>query len=230
MKRTPNDTGAPSVREGSASRQQRLANLLALLGTVSDKTPEDLARHLGVPLRTIFRDLALLRKSGLAVELDEQNRTSMAEVRESLPRRLNSDVVSFVAIAFAFANANPHLGSRLSELWQLIKSQIDPDSQWRLHNVCTRITAKELPGFDEHRVDLILAFSGCLAERRALEVVYESQGGLVQTSISPFQIRFETHDVFVYGYSSIDETAILMAVSSITSVRPSSNTYVLPTD
>jgi len=173
-------------REG---RVLRLEELKALLAERDNTTVADLAEELGVSMRTLHRDLALLREMGVPVEGDRGTGGGLRlEAGWSLGRvHLNESEALGLLLSLTIAEkvGSPLLLDDLRSITRKVGAAFAPAQSRRILALRRRIlvgqtaSAQVLAGYTPARPTVTKALLDAFARRRTAQMRYVDQHGTV---------------------------------------------------
>jgi predicted DNA-binding transcriptional regulator YafY len=197
---------SPAVKK--EKRTIRLIRLTQLVQSGPGRNASDLAKACKVDRRTIFRDLAALRESGLPIEFDEETKRYSARGWALPPVQLTPDeALALFGLATEFGwrkklpfydaayNAARKIEQTLSK--QLRRSVASIARVIDIHSV-------EL----NRRVGTKTIFSqliDAIVKRRVVNITYGSltECETIKTELQPYHLLFTQHCWYVLGHSSM---------------------------
>lgn len=201
------------------SRVHRLVRLITLLQGETGLHAQDLMDELGISRRTLFRDLASLKDSGVPVYYDAQQGYRLQRGFFLPPINLSvSEVVGLLLLGkFAAADRRrPMTVPAVSAIRKLIAS-VPEEIRDACQDMVSAVEVKpdrELAQGDteaEHYTTL----QQCIDQRRACRVVYHAPLGesAMEMEVDPYLLHFANRAWYVMGWTDLyDEVRVLKLV------------------
>lgn len=218
----------------SMDRLRRLLRLLELLQSGQHYDVARLAAACGVSRRTIFRDLALLQKSGVQLRYDEELQGYALPERTFLPPAdLTLDETLSMLNLCAQLGKEEGIPFRQSaeQAARKLTSSLPPalsDGLDGLHESIAILqdARNPLTSAAEAYELLLQAFR----QRRRVQVLYDSlsEGGNIATVIHPFSILFKRRSWYVIGRSSMHRAIRTLNVGRIRHAELLDQSYHVP--
>ena len=203
--------GSPRRPAVKATRIHRLLKLITLLQTGRHYQAPDLAREFNVSRRTLFRDLNLLKQSGIPLVYDGAARSYVIErdfflppVNFTLPEVLG---LTMVLSKYGTEAALPNFGAAAGAMMK-IESMLPRAIQDYCGSALEQIEVRHGPLVDASRAarpfELLWQ---AVQKRESLNVTYDSyyEKREIRTRIDPYRLVFISRAWYVIGYSSIHE-------------------------
>ncbi|MFT4081397.1 MAG: YafY family protein [Nocardioides sp.] len=180
-------TGQETVAEGRAAR------VLALLRVLSDEETvrgADLAATLKTSVRTVYRDIALLRAQGIAIAGDPGVGYALGGKRVVPAMSLTADEADALALGLRMAHTwgDPQLSKAAADLHARLPDALRPDGQRRLQRSVV------VAPFSSYHVDApqcLPALRRAARQRLCLDIDYtDGTGNDTQRRVRPLSIAF----------------------------------------
>jgi proteasome accessory factor B len=220
----------------NVSRTHRLLQLIGLLQTATGYNAPSLAQFCGVTRRTIFRDLDMLRKSGLPLEFDPVDR------RYRFPKPAYLPPLNFTAEeALAMMVVCHELGDRAGLPFLdpahsaaiKLESHLPPRLREHLRNVAPSVEIHPPPSNPlDGQAGVYQQLLVGLAEKRCLRIHYHSLAERqdITTRLSPFRLLFSRRSWYVIGRSSLHRGTRTFNLSRILQIELLDDKYKIPRD
>lgn len=209
-------------------RIYRLLRLITLLQTGRHFLAEDLARQVKVSLRTLFRDLRLIKDAGVPLVYDPRNRTHYIEQSFFLPpvNFTMAEVLALMMLVRRYSSSStvPVLPAATSALMK-IESTLPRDIQAYCGTVVDKVAARHLPMTDATRTSRAFEQLWHAAGRHeTVEIAYDSyyEGKEIHTRLDPYRLMFAARGWYAVGYSHKDAEVRTFKVDRVASLRGTS--------
>src|SRR5262245_31008150 len=180
--------------KGSASdRLERLERLKGLLKASDSMTVKDLARELDVSIRSLSRDIELLRASGVPIEADRGRGGGVRLQRQWSFGRLHLDfeegIDLLLSIALAEQLNSPLLLKRLRSIRQKLAASFSESQQGRIKMLRNRIligppaSGRVMESYRLSAPEQATNVARAFFEMRVLEIRYCDEAGTVTTRL-----------------------------------------------
>jgi predicted DNA-binding transcriptional regulator YafY len=215
------------------SRIQRLLRLLALLQAGKGYNVESLAEACGVSRRTIFRDLDILRESGLPLVYDERDQRYRLPGAQFLPPTnfTPEEALSLIVLCHemgrsgmpfltAARNAAMKLESSLpTRLREQVRATID---SVQIELPPTNRLQGQQPIYEQ----LVEAAS----KRRSVRIRYvaPTPEGEIRTRLNPYRLLFSRRSWYVIGRSTLHRDVRTFNVGRIVDLEPLDDAFEVP--
>jgi proteasome accessory factor B len=218
----------------SPSRIHRLLKLIGLLQAGKGYNSDALAEDCRACRRTVFRDLALLRASGLPLAFDEADqRYRLAAVAYLPPMDFTAEeALAMIVLCHELGNGHalPFLGPARSAAVKL-ESNLPQKLREQLRGVVGAIEihappASPLAGQDAVYRQLLAA----IAQRCCVRIDYHSlsERQNICTRLSPYRLLFSRRSWYVIGRSSLHRGTRTFNVARIGRIEVLSDHYHVP--
>lgn len=213
------------------TRVERLLRLVRALQSGKAMNVDDLAREAGTSRRTLFRDLELLERAGLAFEYDRTTKRYAAARSHFLPAiSFNQDE------AFAIILAARHLPNRNllpnSEAAFSVEAKLESILPHELRNVgdllSEHITIREISESHSERVAQVLpALQGALGQRKKVRLLYDSRYDqrIIETHVRPYHLAFLGKAWYLIGWCEELSRIRTFKLARIQELNVLDNTY-----
>jgi predicted DNA-binding transcriptional regulator YafY len=199
------------MRATDRSRFERLDAIAARLKDDAALTAKDLAEQLGVSLRTISRDLALLRDRGVPVEADRGRGGGLRLPRHWGVGRLSltyrEAVELLVCLAIAEQLPSPWLIANLAAVRRKLVASFAPALKDKIASLRSRIliggsaSAAVLESFSPLGAEISEALLAGFLEHRRLRLCYRDVAGkLTEREIEPQWLLLNVTVWYVMGW------------------------------
>jgi proteasome accessory factor B len=225
---------APGTVMASQARLRRLIRLIDLLGAGRAYRAEELARLCGVSRRTIFRDLATLRDSGLSIWSDEDRQGFLLDrpsylkpvdltVPEALSMLVLCDKLAESRNGIPLQSAARSAALKILTLLPLrLRRYVEVVEQVHL-----RVgPVNPLQGASSTYDLLTRAFD----ERRQVRIRYDSffEKKEIRTLLSPYRLLFHTRSWYVVGRSSLHRAVRTFNLGRVLHAELAESHYEVP--
>jgi proteasome accessory factor B len=216
------------------SRIQRLMKLIGALQGGRGRNVGALASECGVSRRTIFRDLEVLRGSGVPLVYDEERLQYHIPVTYFLPpSQLTSDeALAVITLCSELGSAGrlPFYDAACTASVKL-ENNLPREIRSYLRSVADSVAIRlasdsSLEGRNEVFQELVRA----IAARRCVDVTYDcaSEGQVINTMLRPYRLLFSDRSWYVIGRSSLHHAVHTFHVGRIMHLNTLSDHYHLP--
>ncbi|WP_137157226.1 WYL domain-containing protein [Rhizobium sp. FKL33] len=199
------------MRSSDLSRLERLDAIAALLKDDAALTANGLAERLGVSLRTISRDLALLRDRGVPVEADRGRGGGLRLPRQWGVGRLSltyrEAVELLVSLAIAEQLPSPWLIANLAAIRRKLVASFAPSLKDKIAGLRSRIliggsaSAAVLESFSPLGPEISEALLTGFLEQRRVRLFYRDVAGrLTEREVEPQWLLLNTPVWYVMGW------------------------------
>ena len=194
-----------------SDRLQRLLKLVVMLQSGRASDSKELAELCGVSRRTIFRDLKVLQKSGIAVTHEGSQGGYSIPAATGIPSTEFSldEALSMLLLCHSLGDETqgiPFLRSARSAALKLLGNLPGHLRDYLgelTHVVDLRLDARTQTQQDGRVYDLL---TEAVRVRRQVQMTYrsltENEGGTIETSLSPYRLLFARRAWYVIGRSS----------------------------
>jgi predicted DNA-binding transcriptional regulator YafY len=209
--------------------------VIALLQAGKGQNAESLAESLGVSRRTIFRDIEVLRLSGLPVSYDQtQNQYSISSPF-SLPAMHFTPEEALALIVICHGAGGRHGLNFLQEAAQTaslkLESLLPSPLREELRGKTGRIHVRLHPRADLNgKAEIFPRLVDAMHRQHLVEVKYDSATDrkLLKLRLSPYQLYFTKHSWYVIGRSSLHREIRTFHVGRIAELHPVHESFHLP--
>lgn len=202
----------PSVRAVQTNRVERLLRLIQCLQSGRAATVDELARSAEVSRRTVFRDLDVLARAGLAYDFDRATKRYHA-CRAALlpPVTLAHAEALAILLATRAVMHGPLLWDRNAAASAAMKIESMMPTLIRDHcgPLMDRTEFRPAPASDPASVDgAVMTIQSAMVRRVRVRIRYDSQneGEVVETTLCPYRLAFIHRAWYVIGYSTRHES------------------------
>ncbi len=161
-------------------RLHRLVSLALLLSARRRLTADEAARHYGVSVRTMYRDLAALEEAGFPLTGTPGDGYTLADGAQLKGMAVTPDEAEALVLAARILqrDADEQLAATLQGAVVKLESTLSPDARRRLKS--SRATVKLMRGAEKKAGPLSLLLDA-VHERKVLRLVYDGLGRGVPT-------------------------------------------------
>jgi predicted DNA-binding transcriptional regulator YafY len=216
------------------TRIHRLLSLLSLLQAGKGFNVEGLAQECGVSRRTVFRDLDLLRLSGVPLQFDEERQQYNLQGGFFLPPTnfTTEEALSLIVLCHELGDQSglPFLNSAQSAAVKL-ESALPGKLRDQLRELSAALTITPLPRNPlEGKRPVFEQLREALAERRSVRIRYRSlhEGEEIRTKLQPYRLFFSRRSWYVAGRSSLHRATRTFNLSRVTEIEPLEDRYRIP--
>jgi predicted DNA-binding transcriptional regulator YafY len=213
----------------------RLLQLIGLLQAGKGYNVEGLARECGVSRRSIFRDLDVLRQSGVPVVFDELRQGYHIPGACLLPPTnfTPEEALALLVLCHELGGNSgglPFLGPARSAAVKL-ESSLPTRLREQLRNVAAAVHIRPSPANPlEGCQPVYEQLLGAVADRRNVRVRYDSlqEQKEIVTRLSPYQLFFSRRSWYVIGRSSIHRAKRTFNLGRIRQIEPLEDRFQIP--
>ncbi|MBN1394245.1 MAG: YafY family transcriptional regulator [Pirellulales bacterium] len=215
-------------------RIHRLLELIGLLQAGRGYNAEGLAQACGVSRRSIFRDLDLLRQSGVPVAFDEQHQCYRIPGACLLPPTnfTPEEALALLVLCHELGDGRglPFLGPARSAAVKL-ESALPARLRDQLRNVIAAVRIQATPNNPlEGRKPVYEQLLDAIAHRRSVRIRYNSlqEEKEISTRLSPYRMFFSRRSWYVVGRSSIHRAKRTFNLARILQIEPLEDRFQVP--
>ena len=183
-------------------RFQRLLHLVNLLSDRRGYSLGELARKCRVSERTLFRDLNLLRQSGIPVQFDQTYQLAEDKVFFPLEFSMREYLILELALDSSVLKGNRHLRETVRQLLSKIQSRVGrmgESSSWNLFGQL-KVDVKQT-GRAQSESILFPAVERAIRNQTALKLSYESlESGFSDRMVDPYALIFKRQAWYLVGF------------------------------
>lgn len=219
-------------------RQARAIRLLTCLQGGAAFTAKELAQRLKVSLRTVYRDLSLIRHAGIDVRFDTERcgyRLAGHEQRTLLVGCLDERDVAKLALTahLSILCASPQFRMSVRESLARLLLPFPLEVRQGVANLlsCCEVDLPR-PDYPDRVFDVVETLLYAMAARRVVRLdVRLSEMGTkraAQLRFAPYHLVAGAADWWLYGRSLDHQRVVRLAVSRITKIAVSDDPYQMP--
>jgi predicted DNA-binding transcriptional regulator YafY len=216
------------------ARLHRLLKLIGLLQAGRAHNAEGLATECGVSRRTIFRDLDVLRQSGVPLQYDELRQHYRIPATYYLPPTnfTPEEALSLIVLCHELGGRKgvPFFGSARSAAVKL-ESSLPSRLRELLHGMADAVRIRQaptnqLPDHQSTYDQLVEAVS----QRRRVRIRYGSltEWETIRTQLSPYRLLFSRRAWYVIGRSSLHRATRTFNVGRILDLEVLDTSFQIP--
>ncbi len=214
------------------ARIHRLLELIGLLQAGRGYNAEGLAQVCGVSRRSIFRDLDLLRQSGVPVAFDESQQCYRIPGACLLPPTnfTPEEALALLVLCHELGHGLPFLSPARSAAVKL-ESTLPARLRDQLRNVIAAIQIQPTPNNPlEGRKPVYEQLLEAIANRRNVRIRYGSlqEQKEISTRLSPYRMFFSRRSWYVVGRSSIHRAKRTFNLARILQLEPLEDKFQIP--
>jgi predicted DNA-binding transcriptional regulator YafY len=216
------------------TRIHRLLGLLSLLQAGKGFNVEGLAQECGVSRRTVFRDLDLLRLSGVPLRFDEERQHYILQGGFFLPPTnfTTEEALSLIVLCHELGDQSglPFLNSARSAAVKL-ESALPGRLRDQLRELSASLTISPLPRNPlEGKRPVFEQLREALAKRRSVRIRYRSlhEGGEIRTKLQSYRLFFSRRSWYVAGRSSLHRATRTFNLGRVIEIEPLEERYRIP--
>jgi proteasome accessory factor B len=215
------------------SRIQRLLRLLALLQAGKGYNAESLAAACGVSRRTVFRDLDILRESGLPLIYDEPNGRYRLPGTQFLPPTnfTPEEAIALVVLCHEMGRSQmPFLAPARNAAMKL-ESSLPTRLREQLRSAVDSVQI-EMPPTNplEGQQPIYEQLLEAAAERKSVRIRYAAPTaeGEFRTRLNPYRLLFSRRSWYVIGRSTLHRNVRTFNVGRIVDLQPLGDPFEVP--
>jgi predicted DNA-binding transcriptional regulator YafY len=216
------------------TRIHRLLRLLSLLQAGKGFNVEGLAQECGVCRRTVFRDLDLLRVSGVPLQFDEERQQYRLQDNFYLPPAnfTTEEALSLIVLCHELGDQSglPFLSSARSAAVKL-ESTLPGRLRDQLRELASALAIQPLPRNPlVGKQPVYEQLREALAQRCSVRIRYRSlhEGGEIRTKLQPYRLFFSRRSWYVAGRSSLHRATRTFNLSRVIEIEPLADRYKIP--
>lgn len=214
----------------SLSRVNRLLSVLEFTAPPHSQTAREIAEHLGLGIRTVERDIELLRTVGF-----DLTGALAAAAADEVEIGLTAEQVGVLLLAATGSlDAGPHMGD--PTLRDVIEKLCDslPPAQKEVVNDMVDTTSSRLDSpvdVDRTRAYRKM-FSAALQDRREIRMTYDSvfDGKHIALTLRVYHLTYRYHAWYAIGHASEHDAVRTFHMGRVVTARILDSTYVIPED
>lgn len=219
------------TRRSTASRLERLEEIKGLLKSREHLTAAEISHELGVSLRTLNRDLDILRESGVPIESDRGRGGGLRLQRNWALGRLHLSPVEAIDLLLSLAVAerlnSPLLLQHLAPIRRKIVAAFPEHYQPKIRSLRKRVligspaTKKIVASFSSANTKAIAAVSDCFFNMKCMRIVYVDQDRRETTrDVEPHFLYLSQPIWYLLCWDRMREAVRYFRIDRIRSVRP----------
>ena len=214
------------------NRTRRIIQLLTVLQTRSQYTPDDLAVVLGTSKRTIFRDLKALQKAG--VEYHFKSRYGRYETNSSFPLpSIGLTTEEAVALLLLSYKGRNHINFPMRMAALIAGFKIENNLHPRIRNYCSavlkHITLQSYSKAAQSKLDVIFSqLQKAIMNKCSIEIRYYCLIEKKETDmkLDPYHLRYSLHDWYLFGKSCSNGQINALKLRNIKSVNILDSSFI----
>lgn len=225
-------------QRSTASRLERLEEIKGLLKSREHVTAAELAHELGVSLRTLNRDLDILRESGVPIESDRGRGGGLRLQRNWALGRLHLSPVEAIDLLLSLAVAermnSPLLLQHLAPIRRKIVAALPESYQPKIRSLRKRVlvgspATKEIAAsFTAPSAKSLAAVSDCFFNLKRMRIVYVDQRQRETTrEVEPHFLYLSQPVWYLLSWDRMREAVRYFRIDRIKSVRPLESSFRL---
>jgi proteasome accessory factor B len=216
------------------SRIRRLLKLIGLLQGGRGRNPESLAVDCGVSRRTVFRDLEVLRASGVPLAYDEERQQYHIPGTYFLPPTFltSEEALAVITLCHELGSDGrlPFYDAACTAAVKL-ENNLPHEMREYLRSVASSVqirTAASNPL--DGRQGVYRELVSAIAKRRCARITYDSfsEGETISTRLSPYRLLFSGRSWYVIARSSLHREVRTFHVGRILQLDLLDDRYQLP--
>lgn len=202
-------------------------------------TATELAVELGVPLRTVYRDLGAIQEAGFPIYTEKINKNSYWKLLDTFKKDfpLPLTVTELMALHMSRSLLGIFEGTifhdSIESLFNKVRAVLSPETLRYLENISGRLKVqfgpcKDFAGFRE----VIQSISEATAKRRRVEIRYAavSSGRETIRKVDPYQVWAMTGSLYLIGLCHLRNSIRTFAMDRITSFQVLDEPFHFPKD
>lgn len=214
------------------SRLERILRLLTAVQSGQYYNPNELADRLAVSRRTIFRDLEILYKAGIACYYDEDAGGYQVDKNVFLPPlnlKINEALALLLVARHAGTTGGLPLQSAAQEAALKLASVLPSHIRQHCGSVLQATTARFAAGARHEQLDQTMALlQRAIRQRRKVKMVYISfyEQKQITTTLSPYHLHFAQRAWYVIGHSSLHQEVRTFKLGRIKNIELLQSKYL----
>jgi proteasome accessory factor B len=216
------------------TRIHRLLQLIGLLQAGRGYNVEALARQCGVSRRTIFRDLDVLRESGVPLHFDDaQQRYRIPGTYYLPPTNLTTEeALALIVLSHEMGDEQgvPFFSAARTAAIKL-ESSLPGRLREQLRHLVSAVQIHAPPGNPLQQHERVYQqLIDAIAQRRCVRIAYQSlaEGECIRTRLSAYRLFFNRRSWYVIGRSSLHRATRTFNLGRITELELLDDTYDVP--
>jgi proteasome accessory factor B len=216
------------------SQIHRLLKLISLLQAGKGFNADGLAEQCRVSRRTVYRDLDVLRKSGLPLGFDESDGTYALSGPAYLPPVdfTPEEALALVVLCHELGDRDgvPFLGAARSAAIKL-QGSLPRELRQQLRKVAAVVEIQPPPNNPlEGQAGVYQQLVAALAARRCVRIGYRSlfERREIETVVSPYRLLFSRRSWYVIGRSTLHRGVRTFNLARIVRIETLEDAYPLP--
>lgn len=215
----------------TSSRLQRLEQLKGLIKAREHVTAAELSAELGVSLRTLTRDVELLREGGVPIESDRGRGGGLRLQRNWALGRLHLSAAESIDLLLSIAIAermnSPLLLQQLAPIKRKIVAAFSESYQPRIRSLRTRIlvgkpaSEQVLASFSQPQKRALTGIAEAFFDMRCIAIEYVDQHGAVTSrDVEPHFLYFNMPVWYLLAWDRLRAAVRYFRIDRIKSVAP----------
>jgi proteasome accessory factor B len=216
------------------SRIHRLLKLIGLLQAGPGYNVEALARACGVSRRTIFRDLEILRQSGVPLSFDDDQQRYRVPGTYYLPPTnfTSEEALALIVLCHELGDRSglPFFGPARTAALKL-ESSLPSRLREQLRSVADAVRIRPQPSNPLREQEPIYEqLLEAISQRCSVRIRYQSftEWEQIRTRLSPYRLLFSRRSWYVIGRSSLHRSTRTFNVGRILDIEPLEDHYEIP--
>jgi proteasome accessory factor B len=216
------------------SRISRLVQLLGLLQAGKGRNAGELAKACQVSRRTIFRDLDVLRQAGVPLLFDDEHGQYRIPGMFFLPPTnfTTEEALAVIVLCYEMGSDSrlPFYEAAQNAALKL-EGSLPGRVREQLREISTAVQIKMEPGNPlEGQQPIYRQMLAAIAERRAVQIVYESfsDGQTLRLKLCPYRMLFSRRSWYVIGRSAPHREVRTFNVGRVRSMEVSDERFFIP--
>ena len=217
-----------------SNRLKRLLDLLMLLQAGHSAKVQYLADALGCSTRTVFRDLELLRSSGVNVDFDEEHGGyAINPVCDSLAADLTEDEWLAVLLAASISSfslspllANTTVSQAIAKMLQIVP----PTTRNRFNRLVRAVVNENaVPSLEQVELDKLRSLIKAIDDRKRVQLkVLDDNHRSQNTVLSPYRTVYRADAWLIQGWSELHQSTVQIPLHRIQEVDLLSESFQVP--
>ena len=214
-------------------RLERILKMVTILQSGQTFSADELAEHLSVTRRTVFRDLNMIHAAGIPFFHDKETGGYRMDSSFFLPP-LNLKLHEAIALLLLAHEGGASKGLGVSIPARDAAMKIESLLPGHIKRYCSELLRNMSIRFGPHtphssRDEVFNVLQKATGQRNKVRITYRSyyEKKSIETELSPYLLHFSQRAWYVIGYSELHDEARIFKVKRIESATPLNKRYLL---
>ncbi len=216
---------------------KRLLDIVEALRTGLTVTAEDLSQRLGVTTRTIYRDLDILKESGLEFDYDPQKQTyRLLVARFVVPTNFTLDeALSLILLGTAVKRHPDQPGLPFLHQAHSASLKLLSHLPWKLRSELAGSLEKHQIHLEPSHIsdqcgEVFSQLQRASRDHQCVKLEYRSyfEQDTIRTTLKPYRLFFNKRSWYVVGHSSLHKELRTFHIGRIASLQILKKTFTIP--